>query len=95
MMEAVSTSETSGNRYQTDGRNIPEDGHFKMYNRYFWWIYSRIYCPVFLKENEFSVIRFLLPSSGKNIGNMGLVGSVGNSLHYFIIPSTKFLKLSN
>jgi hypothetical protein len=33
MMEAVSTSETSVNFYQTARRNIPEDGHLLTHSR--------------------------------------------------------------
>jgi hypothetical protein len=33
MMEAVSTSETSVNFYQTTWRKIPEDSHFQAYIR--------------------------------------------------------------
>jgi hypothetical protein len=31
MMEAVSTSETSVNSYETTGRNIPEDNHLDFF----------------------------------------------------------------
>jgi hypothetical protein len=62
MLEAVSTSETSVNSYQTTWRNMPEDSHFHTRRRENLKSHLFLFIKILLKESDVFIIQ---PSNHK------------------------------